>query len=112
MEREEPFKLMETDIFAFLQQPEKTKNEARNLAIAVMRDAFRRLLYLDGPKTQKKAALEAKEWFLSTDETWPYSFYNLCHMLNISPSAVRVLVYDRITKKETSAVMQFKDEHE
>lgn len=112
MEQQKQPEFFVQDIFALIQQPEIIEYRARNLAIAVIQDAFCRLLYLKtGSKTQKMVALEAKEWFFSNNETWPFSFRNLCFMLNISPSAMLVPVRNRIAGKEDIAYRRRKDQH-
>lgn len=32
---------------------------------------------------------DAREWFDSDDEAWPFSFLNLCRLLGVDPSAAR-----------------------
>ena len=32
---------------------------------------------------------DAYSWVISDDETWPFSFLNVCQLLNVAPTAVR-----------------------
>jgi hypothetical protein len=33
--------------------------------------------------------MQAFEWVASHDHTWPYSFVNLCDLLNLNPESLR-----------------------
>jgi hypothetical protein len=34
-------------------------------------------------------AREAEEWFLSNEAHWPFSFLNICSVLNLEPQYIR-----------------------
>jgi hypothetical protein len=61
------------------------------LMYAVLEDAFNCLLkqFVDNGSHARRLAQEAEEWFFSTDESWPFSFINVCLVLRINPAYVR-----------------------
>jgi len=40
-------------------------------------------------RQQQRLYMEAYEWVASNDRQWPYSFVNLCELLQLSPEALR-----------------------
>jgi hypothetical protein len=42
-----------------------------------------------GLRARGRLQRETEEWFLSEDMTWPYSFVNICQVLNLDAGAIR-----------------------
>jgi hypothetical protein len=40
-------------------------------------------------RQHQRLYMEAYEWVASSDRSWPYSFVNLCELLNLSPESLR-----------------------
>jgi hypothetical protein len=40
-------------------------------------------------RQQQRLYMEAYEWVASPDHAWPYSFVNLCELLNLNPESLR-----------------------
>ena len=62
------------------------------LMYAVLEDAvrcFREQFISSGQRTQRLAK-EAEEWFFSEDHHWPFSFVNICAVLGLDPSYIRL----------------------
>ena len=58
---------------------------------AVLEDAlacFQRQFLTVGRRVQREAQ-EAKAWFLSEEEDWPFSFMSVCAVLGLEPDAIR-----------------------
>jgi len=63
----------------------------RRLAVAVLEDAidcFRKHLDSRDPKAQQ-LFVEAEEWICSADRSWPFSFENVCDLLDMNPEYLR-----------------------
>ena len=43
---------------------------------------------------EQRLYIDAYEWVFSDDETWPYSFVNLCEAFSLTPETVRSRVLD------------------
>ena len=67
-------------------QPEK------RLMLAVVEDAFATFQECLPGLTYRQRRLfkEVEEWFASTDETWPFSFQNICAALNLDADYLRL----------------------
>ena len=68
------------------EQPEKRLMEA------VLVDALDRFEKGKDKKASAHArhlALEAKQWFFSLNEDWPFSFIPICHVLNFDPESIK-----------------------
>jgi len=93
------------DTFAHLLQPDtvlpsqfyaalrrKTDQEPeRRLAVAVLQDAvecFQKYVDARDRKT-RQLYLDAEAWILSADRSWPFSFDNICELLQIDPEYLR-----------------------
>lgn len=63
----------------------------RALALAVVWEAVFDLqkFRFAARRRQQRLYWEAYEWVASTDRGWPYSFVNLCEILEMNPVAVR-----------------------
>lgn len=77
----------------FYAKPEdKTVSQGiQALMHAVLDDAlwmWKKQFLTTGRKTQRLAR-EAEEWFFSEDESWPFSFVNICASLGLDPSYIR-----------------------
>jgi len=63
----------------------------RALMLAVLEDAIRS--FADERRTRsgrrRRPAREAEAWLFADDHAWPFSFVNVCAVLDLSPSAVR-----------------------
>ncbi|MCW5893200.1 MAG: hypothetical protein KIT14_22015 [bacterium] len=59
----------------------------RALMLAVLEDAIR--CYLEPPRGAIRIQREAEHWLWSADETWPFSFVNICDALGIAAGPLR-----------------------
>lgn len=59
----------------------------RALMLAVLEDAIR--CYLEPPRGALRVQREAEHWIFSADETWPFSFVNICDALEIAAGPLR-----------------------
>ena len=64
---------------------------ARALALAVLWEAVFDLQKFRFAERRRQQRLywEAYAWVASSDRVWPYSFVNLCELLDMNPTAVR-----------------------
>jgi hypothetical protein len=62
------------------------------LMFAVLTDAIECFQKYHGANADRRRKLftEAEAWISRRDETWPYSFENICETLNIDPNYLRV----------------------
>lgn len=68
---------------------------------AVLGDALSCLLRYRG----RRLGREAEEWILSDEKAWPFSFVNICQVLDIDPGYIR----HRLKRvKNTDAPTKFK----
>ena len=51
-------------------------------------------------RREQRLFIEAYEWVVSDDRSWPYSFVNLCEAFSLAPAAVRCRVLDDTTVAE------------
>lgn len=70
---------------SFAQTPEM------KLVAAVLKDGIDSYIkYLSAkPRRRRKLINETEEWFLSKDETWLFSFENVCAILKLEPDYIR-----------------------
>src|SRR4051794_13573349 len=63
-----------------------------DLAVGVLSQAVYDLHRFHKPanKLERELYRDAREWILDTDLDWPYSFTNVCRLLDIPPDALRV----------------------
>jgi len=68
-----------------------TEPSEKHLAIAVMMTAIDDLVKHRGNFSSEadRNHRDAERWVLSNDETWPYSFVNLCALLNLPVGELR-----------------------
>ncbi len=93
---ENPGKLFESDIIApeqYLEIFSRSKNlePEQELMLAILTDAIECVLkYLDDPVPMRaKLFGEAHEWLFAQDEKDPFSFLNVCGILDFEPSYLR-----------------------
>lgn len=62
-----------------------------SLAIGVLSQVFHDLRRFHEPANQLERELyrDAYDWLMGTDFTWPYSFVNICNLLNVPPEELR-----------------------
>ena len=62
-----------------------------NLVLALLEDAVHCFKKYRFAKAESARELyeEARDWFESSDRTWPFSFENVCMILNIDPDYMR-----------------------
>ena len=64
----------------------------KKLMFAVLADAiecFQKYLGVNG-RRRRNLFLQAEAWIYSGDSSWPYSFENICEVLNINPKYLRL----------------------
>jgi hypothetical protein len=86
----QPDSLLPAQFFAALKQKAQACGE-RRLMVAILEDAvdcFQKYLGATDSRSRHLGA-EAEKWFLSDDESWPFSFVNVCHALDLHPEFLR-----------------------
>jgi hypothetical protein len=63
----------------------------RELAASVLKQAERdlRRFYAASCAIERELYLDAYSWIMSDDSAWPFSFLNVCQILNVVPEGVR-----------------------
>jgi hypothetical protein len=63
----------------------------RDLAAGILEQATLDLRRFHGATNglEREFYLDAYRWVMSDDCSWPFSFLNVCHVLNLAPEAVR-----------------------
>jgi hypothetical protein len=86
----EPDTLLPVQFFLTLKNRAQADGQ-RRLMVAVLADAIecfqKYIVVTDGRGRQLGA--EAERWFLSDDNSWPFSFVNICEVLDIHPPFLR-----------------------
>jgi hypothetical protein len=59
------------------------------LALAVLKCAFNDYLDALRPRVPCRELVELTEWFFDGDDSWPFSFENLCAQLDLNPERIR-----------------------
>jgi hypothetical protein len=59
----------------------------RALMLAVLEDAIR--CYLEPPRGAVRVQREAENWIFHGDESWPFSFVNICDALGLAAGPMR-----------------------
>jgi hypothetical protein len=64
----------------------------KDLAAGVLKQAARDLRRFNGATTriERELYLDAYRWVTSDDCAWPFSFLNVCQLLNLAPDVVRL----------------------
>jgi hypothetical protein len=86
----QPDSLLPAQFFAALKQRSQSCGERRLMA-AILEDAidcFQKYLWAKDNRS-RNLRLEAENWFLSDDDSWPFSFINVCHALDLEPGFIR-----------------------
>lgn len=86
----QPDSLLPAQFFAALKQRSQACGERRLMA-AILEDAvdcFQKYLWAKENRS-RNLRLEAESWFLSDDDSWPFSFINVCHALDLEPNFIR-----------------------
>ena len=87
----EPDILISHQYFKVFRQKSHVAPEEK-LMFAVLADAiecYQKYLGVDG-RRRRKLFLQAEAWIYSGDSSWPYSFENICEVLNINPKYLRL----------------------
>jgi hypothetical protein len=86
----QPDSLLPSQFFTALKQRSQACGE-RRLMGAILEDAvdcFQKYLWAKDNRS-RNLRLEAESWFLSDDDSWPFSFINVCHALDLEPDFIR-----------------------
>ena len=86
----QPDSLLPAQFFASLKQRSQACGERRLMA-AILEDAvdcFQKYLWAKDNRS-RNLRLEAENWFISDDDSWPFSFLNVCHALDLEPGFLR-----------------------
>src|SRR5262245_42272508 len=86
----QPDSLLPAQFFAALKQKEHACGE-RRLMVAILEDAvdcFQKYLWATDNRS-RHLRTEAENWVLSDDDSWPFSFVNICHTLDLHPGFLR-----------------------
>jgi hypothetical protein len=86
----QPDILLPTQFFSTLRRKGPQEPE-RRLVIAILEDAvdcFRKHLFARDHKSQQLFE-DAESWILSEDRDWPFSFENICELLDLNPEYLR-----------------------
>ena len=64
----------------------------KDLAAGVLKQAAQDLRRFNGATTgvERELYLDAYHWIISDDCAWPFSFLNVCQLLNLAPDIVRL----------------------
>jgi len=68
-----------------------SETSQKDLAAGVLKQARQDLRRFHGAMSavERELYLDAYSWFTSDDCTWPFSFLNVCHLLNLAPESLR-----------------------
>ena len=68
-----------------------SETSQRELASGILKQAAQDLRRFHGGTSaiERELYLDAYSWFTSDDCTWPFSFLNVCHLLNLAPESLR-----------------------
>jgi hypothetical protein len=71
--------------------PARAATPASRLALAILEDALRIYGKRDCVlrRKQRRLLAETEAWLCSDDVSWPFSFVNVCHVLDIDPAWLR-----------------------
>src|SRR6202035_4801850 len=63
----------------------------KDLAAGILKQATQDLRRFRNPTSgvERELYFDAYHWFTSDDYTWPFSFLNVCQLLDLDPEAVR-----------------------
>jgi len=86
----QPDSLLPAQFFVSLKQRSQACGERRLMA-AILEDAidcFQKYLWAKDNRS-RNLRLEAESWFVSDDDSWPFSFINVCYALDLEPGFLR-----------------------
>ena len=86
----QPDVLLPTQFFAAMRKRVPQEAEYR-LILAVLEDAiecYQKHVFADDSKARQLFE-ETEGWLSSDDRVWPYSFVNICEILNLNPGYLR-----------------------
>jgi hypothetical protein len=68
-----------------------SETSQRDLAAGVLKQVAQDLRRFHGATSaiERELYLDAYRWLVSEDIFWPFSFLNVCHLLNLAPEAIR-----------------------
>src|SRR6266852_1248989 len=69
-----------------------SETSQRELAAGVLKQAAHDLRRFHGATSaiERELYLDAYRWVISDDWSWPFSFLNVCQLLNLAPDVVRL----------------------
>ena len=75
----------------FSSPPASTERPEKRLMLAVLQDAVATLLKHAGTARcgQRRLTREAEQWIDARNSDWPFSFENICDVLNLDAAALR-----------------------
>jgi hypothetical protein len=86
----QPDVLLPTQYFATLRRKQIQEPEKR-LVVAILEDAvdcYRKHLFARDHKARQLFE-DAESWILAEDREWPFSFENICELLDLNPEYLR-----------------------
>jgi hypothetical protein len=86
----QPDVLLPAQFFATLRRKQVQEPE-RRLVIAILEDAvdcYHKHLFARDHKA-RQLFQDAEEWVFSEDRSWPFSFENICDLLDLNPAYLR-----------------------
>jgi hypothetical protein len=68
-----------------------TETSQRELASGILKQAAQDLRRFHGATSavERELYLDAYRWVISDDSSWPFSFLNVCQLLNLTPEILR-----------------------
>jgi hypothetical protein len=68
-----------------------SRTSQRDLAAGVLKQAAQDLRRFHGATSaiERELYLDAYRWLTSDDSSWPFSFLNVCQLLNLAPESLR-----------------------
>ena len=68
-----------------------SETSQRELASGILKQAAQDLRRFHGATSavERELYLDAYSWVISDDSSWPFSFLNVCQLLNLTPDIVR-----------------------
>ena len=114
---ENPGQLFENDVVApeqYLDVFRRSNNlePEQELMLAILTDALECILkYLDDPVAMRaKLFGEAHDWLFAQDEREPFSFLNVCEVLNFDPSYLRRGIKAKMRAKSAQGALPFSEQ--
>jgi hypothetical protein len=69
----------------------QSRTSQKDLATGVLKQAAQDLRRFHGATSaiERELYLDAYRWVISDDSSWPFSFLNICQLLNLAPESLR-----------------------